>query len=225
MENESQECPQCKNTYKNSKSLQTHINKIHNKKEHICSACKINFTSNANLVRHQTTCKIFIQQNKKQEEELKENNKKSELELTTKFLKEKIEDKDKQLCDKDKQLCDKDKQIELLLEQLKEKDQQMFDYINKNELSKSSIYKDMYKDTIDAKNKLFEVSNRSNQIQTSMMNQVNSNNNSFNVIVQHQSDLELARKLIPISNETLTNACLSVLNQYTDNYNNTIYLC
>ena len=67
------------------------------------------------------------------------------------------------------------------------------------------------------------MTNRSHQIQTSMIQQVNSNN-KIQVVVQNHTDIELAQKLIPISNENLANACLSVLNQYTDsNDRKTLY--
>ena len=55
-----------------------------------------------------------------------------------------------------------------------------------------------------------------------MFQQVNSNNN-INVTVQSLTDLELAQKLIPISNENLANACLSVLTNFTDTNKQTVY--
>ena len=204
MENQNHQCNECLKTYKSSASLATHKYKVHSKKEHTCRGCNINLSSNNSLSRHQKTCSLYKEciQKEEKEKESQDKTKQAEMEVTIKFLKEQVNDKDKQL-------QDKDKLIEVL-----------YNKIDQSETSRSI----MYKDTIESKNKLYEVSNRSHQIQTSMMNQVNSNNNNnINVIVQNQSDIDLARKLIPISNENLANACLSVLNQYTDNYNQTIY--
>ena len=187
------ECDDCHQFYKTKSSLSTHKNKVHNKKNHICLGCNSNLSSNSSLIRHQSLCTYYKDminiENKNKQNQLKQN----ELEITIKFMREQLVDKDKHLDEYKKQLDEKEKQIQ-----------------------------SYYKETINSKDKLFEVSNRSHQIQASMMSQVNSNNN-INVIVQNQSDLDIARKLIPISNENLANAYLSVLNQYTDTYKKTIY--
>ena len=158
---ESLDCTECQKTFKNKKSLQTHILKIHNKKNHVCVGCNVNLSSNSSLLRHQKSCNSFI----KKEVETEKNTKQAELEITVKFLQEKLIDKDLQIQEKDLQLQEK----ELLIQ---EKDKLLISHIDKFqtkyeqlEQSRTSMVKDMYKETIDTKNKLFEVSNRANPIQ------------------------------------------------------------